>query len=296
MTKVALINNALNKSRINNDEIKKIKEFFSQNGYVFKVYHTSDDSRCNDIITNNYADIYIVSGGDGTLNEAVNSKRHDLKILYIPSGTVNDFGASLKLNNNISETLNLVKNNNLVKIDTGIVNDKKFNYVLAAGELGKISYLTPHSLKNKLGRFAYVLYALISLKEMFKHLEIEYELGGVKTKVECDFVFITNTNSISSFRKMYRQVSLSDGYFECLIVKRTNKIKQIYLGLKCLMFGIDKVNSKYLTKFKFDKLNVKTQSDVQWIIDGEKGPMGNIEVEVLKHNLSIYTKRREINE
>lgn len=296
MTKVALIYNALNKSRIKDDEIRKIKEFFSQNNYVLNIYQTSGFSRCNDIITNNYADIYIVAGGDGTLNEAVNSKRHDLKILYIPTGTVNDFGASLKLKNNISELLNLVKHNSLVKIDTGVVNDKKFNYVLAAGELGKISYLTPHSLKNKLGRFAYVLYALISLKEMFKHLEIEYEFKGVKTKVSCDFIFITNTNSISSFRKMYRTISLSDGYFECLIVKRTNKIKQIYLGLKCLIFGIDKVNSKHLLRFKFDKLSVKAKSDVQWIIDGEQGPMGNIEVEVLKQNLSIYTKRREINE
>lgn len=293
MTKVALIYNTLNKNSLNEQKIEQIKDYFSQTGYEFVIYQTSDKKRCNDIINSVDASLFIIAGGDGTMNEVVNANINNAKILYIPTGTVNDFAASLKLSNDIKDLLKLIDNNKILKIDTGNVNNQKFNYVLASGSFSKISYLTPHSLKNKLGRFAYVLYALISLKEIFKHQNIIIERDGKTEKVNCDFIFITNSNSISSFRKIYRQISLTDGYFECLIVKKTNKLKQIYLGLKCLVFGIENVNSKHIIKFKFSKLKISTSNDVQWIIDGEKGPIGNVYVEVLKKNLSIYTSREE---
>jgi diacylglycerol kinase family enzyme len=45
-------------------------------------------------------ELVIVFGGDGTLNEALNglmNKTHRPKLLYVPTGTVNDFGHYLKI-------------------------------------------------------------------------------------------------------------------------------------------------------------------------------------------------------
>ena len=54
-------------------------------------------------------DTILVSGGDGTLNEAVTGVMRGniiTPISYIPSGTVNDVGSILKLKKNVKKSLN----------------------------------------------------------------------------------------------------------------------------------------------------------------------------------------------
>lgn len=296
MRKVALIYNSQN----NNKKIIKIKAqieiYFSQNSYELITIETSKEQRCNQIVNKTEADMLIICGGDGTMNELVNARHHNKNILYIPTGTVNDFAHSLNLNTNIDQLLKLVEKNQYLYIDTGKVNGQYFNYVLATGPMVDISFKTPSSLKKKLGRFAYVLYALINVKEIFRHFQIELFEENNSRIIECDYIFITNSNSVASFHNVYRDINLTDGKFECLIVKRTNKLLQVYLCIKAILFGIEKINSKHLLKMKVDKLKINTDDNIQWIIDGEKGPMGNINMEVAKQNLKIYTKREEKNE
>ena len=56
-------------------------------------------------------DIVVISGGDGTLNEATNALiQLEKKPLlgYLPSGTMNDFGANFNLSTNLEEAAKTV--------------------------------------------------------------------------------------------------------------------------------------------------------------------------------------------
>ena len=88
---------------------KKIQNFlsdilcvFAQNGYETTVMPTQSGGDA-EVICMNMAgdyDLLVVSGGDGTLDEAVTGLMRgniSVPVGYIPSGSTNDFGNTLKI-------------------------------------------------------------------------------------------------------------------------------------------------------------------------------------------------------
>lgn len=95
----------------------------------------------------------VVSGGDGTLNEAVKGlmefdadKRPCLG--YIPAGTTNDFASTLELPKSIAKSSDIAVNGVPFKCDIGKFNSTTFNYVAAFGAFTDVPYDTPAGSKK----------------------------------------------------------------------------------------------------------------------------------------------------
>ena len=219
------------------------------------------------------ADLVLVAGGDGTLNEAIegNLKRtKPLLIAQLPFGTQNDVAHMYGLTNNVFGNLELILSGVNKNIDVCLLNNKPFIYVACIGSYVDIAYATPRKLKEKYGRLAYILYGIKKLKETFHQFSIEYEVNGKKYNGEYSFIFVTNSNRVAG-SYIYNDIKLNDSKFEVLMCK----VKNRWDILKALHY-LKRRNMNDLPGFfkyyKTDKFKLKFSEipSCSWCVDGDE--------------------------
>lgn len=159
---------------------------FSENGYEVIVMPTAKRGDAAEF-AKEYAEEgacsrIVCAGGDGTLNEVVSGVMKSgvrVPIGYIPAGTTNDFGYSLKIPKDALEAAKFAALNDPLPSDVGEICGNTFVYTAAFGLFSDVSYDTSQDMKNILGRVAYLLRGVRSLVEVQNYwLEVEYlEVG-----------------------------------------------------------------------------------------------------------------------
>ena len=222
-------------------------------------------------------DLIVVSGGDGTLSEAVSAlmtlreKDPEVRIPlgYIPAGSTNDFANSIGIPQNMKLAAKAILSGEFHDIDIGQFNDRNFVYVAGFGAFTDVSYMTPQDLKNKLGHAAYIVEALKSLPKISgQTLTVEHD-GETITD---SFIvgLISNSRSIGGMKMLIsKNVCFNDGLFEVVLI-RTPKDP---LELSSIIAEIlsDNLSDRYFVKFKASKVRFSCDSEVSWTLDGESG-------------------------
>lgn len=235
-------------------------------------------------------DLIVVSGGDGSIFETTNALAqldNKPKVMYFPTGTVNDFGNSLGLGSSLKKQLSILKKGEVKYIDTGYVNGTYFNYVCAFGPFTSVSYKTSSKEKAKFGKLAYYRSAIVELPNVNKQYYLEIEMDDKKISGEFAGCLIVNSNSVAGFRNVLRDDCMDDGLFNLVLIKKASPIS-FAKGIGHIIEGIaQEVDNDYFYVRKFKKIKISSNRKIQWTLDGEKGPIGSIELEVLEKNLGI---------
>ena len=136
---------------------------FCTGGCETTVYPILDGLNAEDILAGAESagyDIVVCCGGDGTLHHTVNGllRLEQPPLLgYIPSGSTNDFAASLGLPKTPEDAADAVVNGRPHAIDAGDFGGELFCYVAAFGAFSAVSYETPQNMKNAMGHLAYII-------------------------------------------------------------------------------------------------------------------------------------------
>lgn len=252
----------------------EITDEFTKAGYLVTVYPTQRALDCYDYVKENAQeyDVIVCSGGDGTLNEAVsgilNSDKADVPIGYIPSGSTNDFAASLMIPKTLKPALTNIINGSEYACDVGIFNGRYFNYVAAFGLFTDVSYATSQQLKNVLGHQAY----LIESVKSFTNLK-SYNIR-VKTKeeeFEDRFIYgmVANSNSVGGIKGITgKEVSLNDGLFEVILIKPPKKPMEVQTLFNGFVLQED---NNMVRHIKTNEISFESDEPVPWVLDGEFG-------------------------
>ena len=237
-------------------------------------------------------DVIACIGGDGTFNETVNGMLHaDLTIPlgYIPTGSTNDFAASLHLPTKINKAAKTITTLATRKLDIGLFGKRNFSYVASFGAFTKTSYSTSQSFKNVFGHFAYLLAGMKDVWSI-RSQHLCFEFNG--KKLEGDYIFgaISNSTSLGGVLTIpHDMVDMNDGLFEILLVRRPHGIGELL-----------KISSALIRK-KFDKcdlitfestpsVTVTSAKPIDWSLDGEKETIeGTFEVRCLHDALNVIT-------
>ena len=124
---------------------------FCTGGCETTVYPILDGLNAEDILAGAESagyDIVVCCGGDGTLHHTVNGllRLEQPPLLgYIPSGSTNDFAASLGLPKTPEDAADAVVNGRPHAIDAGDFGGELFCYVAAFGAFSAVSYETPQN-------------------------------------------------------------------------------------------------------------------------------------------------------
>ena len=250
------------------------------------LYLTKKEYNAKKIVEDNIEgkDLILVCGGDGTLNEVVTAfmekEIKDVTVAYIPLGTTNDLAKSLEMPiKDISITKRLLQSKAKV-IDIGEFNNKKFFcYVAAFGIMTDVSYMTSQKLKNKYGRFAYYMKAI---KEIVKIPTYKVKIKYDDEELEGEFIYggISNSASIAGFEWFDRnEISLEDGKFECIFIRKPKNLSG-YFKILTAYREKDYSWNRDIVYFKANKIQIETEEEVAWTLDGEfAGRLNNVNIQ-----------------
>lgn len=220
-------------------------------------------------------DRIVISGGDGTLNEAVKGlMTFDAKkrcpLGYIPAGTTNDFASTLNIPKNMLEAAKIAVDGIPFKCDIGCFNGKFFNYVAAFGAFTDVSYDTPQGTKNMLGHAAYVLEAIKRLPSLPSYnVKIKFNGGEIEENVAlCIVLNATSVGGIQTGGKL-ADISLNDGLFELIVLKYPDSIIDIQSSFSSIMKG-EQTGKGYMM-LKSSKFEFISNREIKWTLDGEYG-------------------------
>lgn len=254
-------------------ELLKVVEILSAADYAVTVYPTKCKGDATEYINKLSQDDFgtiVVCGGDGTLNEVITglmNAKLDVRLGYIPSGTLNEWSSGLKISRNIETAATDITTGIDTKLDIGKFGDKYFSYTASFGAFTSASYSAPQDIKNVLGQAAYFFEGIKSLANIKPiHLKFTHE----NEVVEGDFLFgaISNSLSVGGIVKYDKAgVALNDGEFEVLLIRTPDNV----LKLQPLIDGILKheFDREGMEFFKTKKLKVEAETEVSWTLDGE---------------------------
>lgn len=215
----------------------------------------------------------VCSGGDGTLHEVVGGMMEcdaarRVPIVYLPTGSTNDFGYSMCIPTDVVEAAKLSRNGMEYPCDVGCFNGKHVVYTASFGLFSDVSYETPQALKNIFGHAAYVMNGAVALANI-KPVRATVTLPD--ETIDGTFVMgnVVNASSIGGFRGITGpEVRLNDGKYEMFLIREPAPLQVAGLlnDIRRGNFGNPLVVYRQISEAVFD-----FRGEVPWTVDGEYG-------------------------
>lgn len=256
-------------------KLYEILQVFSDAGYELTVYPTKcylDAIQQMKKLPENTYDLVVCSGGDGTLDEVVTGmmfREEKLPIGYIPAGSCNDFARSLQLPTNMEKAAEIAVYGTDFPVDVGSFNDDHFIYIAAFGIFTDVSYSTKQEIKNAIGHMAYILEGM---KRLYNVKSYQMRVTSDEMCFEGDFLFgmVTNSKSVGGFKSIIgKHVVFDDGVFEVTFIRRPRNPMELQEVLAALL--VEEIDTKYMYSFKSSRVEIESEEDVPWTLDGEFG-------------------------
>lgn len=195
----------------------------------------------------------VILGGDGTLNEIVNSltdeELESTYIGYIPTGSSNDFARSLDISNNpILALKKILSSENYLALDIGnlkMPDNKEVRFVVSSGsgfdantaKLANMSKIKTRLNFFGLGKFAYILKAISSLfRSPFSNGTITIDDNDVRTYDKMFFVVSMIQSYEGGGVKFSPDADPTDGQLSICIAHGLSKFK-IVIALIHILSG-----------------------------------------------------------
>lgn len=278
MKKLKLIYNPVSGDGHFKNQLDFVIEIFQEKGYFIEIFRTNKYTSINDFLKDgvDHNTMIAVSGGDGTVNQAINSmmKNNIMAPLGIfPMGTSNDLANYLGMPRDLKRCCNILLENHQKKMDIGQMNDQYFINVVSGGLIANVPQSTDIRLKNTLGKLAYYLKGLGEIPS-FQPISISLKSKEYSYEGEVLLFLVLNSQSAGSFRKIAPQASICDGKFDVLLFKHTSWSMLARLFVK-LLRG-DHIKDPNVVFFQTDELCITSfDSNAKAIttdMDGEIGP------------------------
>ena len=277
MKKMLFLVNPKAGKKVVKNKIFEMITIFTKAGYHVEFHPTlnaNDAALCVEKMGANY-DMIVCAGGDGTLDNTVTGlmklKENGITVPlgYIPCGSTNDFGKSLRLSMNPVKAARDIVKGTECPIDVGVLGGQNFIYVAAFGIFTDISYSTPQKLKNLLGHSAYIMEAFKELSRI-DPVKIAARFDDEVVKGEFLYGQITNSLSVGGMKLIGpRDVSFCDGEFECLLIKKPRNPFELAKILKSI--AVNKMDPKLVYHTKAKQIKIIGEKPIPWTVDGEEG-------------------------
>lgn len=291
--KVKLICNPSSGRQIMQRRIDYLISLLLDDGYIVGKFNTEkkDDAMKETIKTcNEDWDFIIVCGGDGTVNEVAKGvalSNRKIPVAILSAGTVNDFANHMKLPKNMDDFFQMIKNEKILEVDLGKVNDEYFINVAASGLLTNVGYQVQPEAKAIFGRAAYYMEGIKEIpRQKFQPIKVQFESEEYKKEEDILLFLISNSASIGGFKLLAPDANVSDGYLDVVIIKKSEvgDLAQIFLNI----FSGEHIHHPNVEYFKTKRLLVNTSEDVSIDIDGEYGGKLPATFEVVSSGFKIF--------
>lgn len=275
----------------------KINNEFDSNVKKLETVQTEYAGHGTEIVKNldfeNY-DVLALSGGDGTLFEAINGyfQNHSsrkIPVGIIPVGRGNAFARDLDLHpEDWNKAVKIISAAKTKHVDVGYcrTGNDRFYFINILG-LGFVTDVAQTAFKLRaFGHMSYILgvfHRTVSLKPFTLKMEID----GKEIERENVFVEISNSRYTGKDFLMAPGASIDDGLLDITLL---NKLSRTRL-LQCLpkIFTGEHLKMKEVETFKAKKIKIVTEPLKKLTPDGQLTGTTPIEIECLNKSLEVIT-------
>jgi diacylglycerol kinase (ATP) len=226
-------------------------------------------------------EIIVAVGGDGTINEVATQVLKHRKILgIIPFGSGNGLARFLKIPLSVKKAINVINQNQIIKIDAALMNEKSFFNMAGMGFDAQISAAFVQNKSRGLQG-----YVKAFLNEMISYKAQEYEvyIDGNKFIQRAFAISIANSSQYGNNVYISPDSAINDGLLEVCIVKEFPKYKLPLLAYQ--MVRAQTNNSNLVEIFQGKHIEIKRISDGPVHIDGESLQLGkNIVIDICRNS------------
>ncbi len=292
LKRARIIYNPTSGREIFKKELANVLKRLEEAGYETSAHATTgegDATKAAKIAVERKFDLVIIAGGDGTINEVIRGiaeADYRPRIGIIPAGTTNDFARALLIPRDIKKAVDIILDENNAKaLDIGKVNEHCFVNIAGGGDLTELTYEVPSRMKAAIGQLAYYI----------KGIEMLPFLGPVSTKIEYDdqvfegeimLFLVANTNSVGGFEKLAPDALIDDGYFDLLILKKTNLAE--FLRIASAGIRGNHIDDDKIIYTQAKRIKVTPKEKMLLNVDGEFGGMLPGEFINLQRHIEFY--------
>jgi YegS/Rv2252/BmrU family lipid kinase len=254
-----------------------IRQETKQAGFQYEIYPSvvdGDYSFLYPIIKEqNFTDV-IIAGGDGTINQTVNSLRNQgVQFGIIPCGSGNGLAFSAGIPKDPVKALRIAFNGKS-KLTDGFYINKQFACMLCG--LGFDAQVA-HDFANspKRGLATYVKKTIENFYTA-KAYPFMLKANGKELHTEAFFISVANSNQFGNHFTIAPKASLNDGLLDVVIMTKQSKLGVVYQTFKQVL-GFNKVQNvavydeqgSNIIYFQTDKLKIINEGEAPLHIDGD---------------------------
>jgi len=248
------------------DFLQLIESACREKNVKFKILFTRSPGDARKIILKKFDkyDIFVAVGGDGTMNEVASALAGTTGIMgLIPAGSGNALGRELGLSLKPEKAIYQVLEGHPIRIDTGLVNGRRFMNVCGVGFDSHIARCFAKSASR-----GPIPYFKAVMKEFFRYKAETYivEADGKTTSHVAFVLTLANTSQYGNNAFIAPGATVTDGLLDFSALKPFGLIHGMALGFRLFNKSIDR--SGLTTSFKTKEVVINGKN-LNFHVDGE---------------------------
>jgi YegS/Rv2252/BmrU family lipid kinase len=234
----------------------------------------------------NFTDV-VIAGGDGTINQVVNSlRRLTIQFGIIPCGSGNGLAFSARIPKNPEKALQIIFKGKSASCDAFLINETFACMLCGLGFDAQVAHDFANDPKRGLNT-----YIKKTLSNFFTAKTYPFILLANGKKIETDalFISIANSNQFGNHFTIAPQASLNDGLLDIVVMTKQNKLSALLQAFKQVggynkLQELEMINERAsVLYFQTDEIKIKNPKAAPMHIDGDPAEtMTRLNVQVLK--------------
>jgi diacylglycerol kinase (ATP) len=225
------------------------------------------------------AELVFAWGGDGTVQRCLDVMAGTAATLaVVPAGTANLFASNLGIPQDIAEAVRVGLHGVRREIDVGRIEGERFGVMAGAGLDARMIRDADGTLKDRLGRLAYVWTGVKNARASSFRAQIEVD-GSQWYEGEASLVLAGNLGEVFAGVEAFEDASPDDGELELGVVRAEGLVEWARTAARAAVGKPS--DSPFVLETRARKVEVKLDRKVPYELDGGlRGAVKSFEVEV----------------
>lgn len=233
-----------------------------------------------------HADLVIVWGGDGTLNEAGGALAGTATALaMIPAGSGNGLAHALRVPKDPGRALELALTAPDRPMDVGVIGSRRFLNVAGIGADARIARVFNQRARGRRGRWPYLV---IGVREGCRYRAADYRvrLDGTDVHSRALLIAFANGREYGMGAILAPSAELDDGLLEAFVIEDRSVLAR-FRDARHLIGGTV-LKAPGVVQKKVRRAVVESAAPIEYHVDGEPGcAEGRLEIGVLPRALRV---------